>query len=81
MDKPEKLVTKKTVVFDVMATLIFFAIMFPIVRPHVPEESMPWNVIWTVYTVACLSGVFFIASCMFHAVLVDQIRRNRSHNT
>lgn len=76
--KPEKLVTFGTVIFDLIATGIFFIIMFPIIRPHVPTESEPWLTIWTAFTTLCLSGTFFLACCMFHAVLVDQRRRKKS---
>lgn len=78
-ETPAKLVTFKTVIFDLIATAIFFFVMLPIIRPHVPAHSEPWLTIWTVFTTLCLAGTFFLASCMFHAVLVDQLRRKKSN--
>ena len=83
--KRPHLVTKQGIVIDLILTVLFFAFMMTPsvgswVNPvglfkHVPWTEAPLWARWAgaAYCATCLSGVFWMALCLFRVTLVDQL--------
>ena len=71
-DKP--LISKKGLVIDRFLTILFFAYMFFVLKPHVPSEDPIAVTIVAGMTSFCMSGVFWMAASMFRVTLVDYNR-------
>ena len=71
-DKP--LISKKGLVVDLFLTILFFAYMFFVLKPHVPSEDPIAVTIVAGMTSFCMSGVFWMAASMFRVTLVDYNR-------
>ena len=71
-DKP--LISKKGLVIDLFLTILFFAYMFFVLKPHVPSEDPIAVTIVAGMTSFCMSGVFWMAASMFRVTLVDYNR-------
>ena len=71
-DKP--LISKKGLVIDLFLTILFFAYMFFVLKPHVPSEEPIAVTIVAGMTSFCMSGVFWMAASMFRVTLVDYNR-------
>lgn len=72
-DKPKKLFTPLGIAIDLILTAGFFLFFFTILQSFVPAESTVYRLFWAGMCSFCLTGVFWIALCMFRAVLMDEI--------
>jgi len=68
----EKFVTPASLAIDAVLVLLFFTLMFSVVRSHVQSESPVFIVLWGGGAAACLTGVFWLALQMFRVVLRAQ---------
>jgi len=68
----EKITSPASLAFDAALALLFFALMFLVVRSHVQSESPVFIAIWGGGAAACLTGGFWLALQMFRAVLRAQ---------
>ena len=68
----EKFITPASLAVDAALVLLFFALMFSVVRSHVQSESPVFIVLWGGGAAACLTGVFWLALQMFRVVLRAQ---------
>jgi len=75
--KSEKLVSTKGAVVDLILTIAVFIFFTFVVRPYVPAQTEFYRVLFSLYTAACLAGVFWMAISMFRVVRVDYFRRSR----
>lgn len=67
-----------SVAVDLVLCAGFFALIFSLVRSHVPSSNPDMVLLWSVLTSACMSVVFWLAIQMFRAVLRAQRERNQS---
>ena len=74
MSKPTetKLVTPASLLVDLVLVGTFFAIMFCVLRSHVPSYDPRVIAAWSALTAACMSGVFWLVLQMFRVVLRAQ---------
>ncbi|WOO39414.1 hypothetical protein [Rubellicoccus peritrichatus] len=73
-----KLITPLGALIDLaIAGVIFLVFMFKIIPPHVPVYDPGWKMFWSAYTSVVMAGFFFMAICLFHVTLADQLRRKR----
>jgi len=68
-----KPVTLVSLLVDAILVIGFFVLMFTLLRPHVPSNSLRDVVIWAGLTSACMSGVFWLTIQMFRVVLRAQL--------
>jgi hypothetical protein len=79
MAQPEaKLVTRVSLLIDLILVAAFFTFMFFTLGSHVPSDDPAMISLWSAAGAACLSGVFWLAIQMFRVVLRFQ-RRQRNH--
>jgi len=71
-EQKEKFATPASLAIDAALVLLFFALMFSVVRSHVQSESPVFIVLWGGGAAACLTGVFWLALQMFRVVLRAQ---------
>ena len=77
-DFSSKLITKLSVLINLLMTLVVFALFTFYLIDFVPihEKQNPlYAVFWSAFTSVCLSGVFWLSASMFSVVLIDY--RNR----
>lgn len=73
MSQPEgKSFTAVSLAVDAVLVLVFFAIIYTLVAPHVPSNNSFWILTWGGLTAACMSGVFWFCIQMFRVVLKAQ---------
>ncbi len=58
---------------DAVLVVAFFAILFNVVKPHVPSTDPKMILLWSALTAGCMSGVFWLALQMFRVVLKAQL--------
>lgn len=70
-----RLITKQAVVIDLVLTVVFFAVITPILKKHVPwsEAGETSVLLGAAYCGACLAGVFWMALSLFRVTLADQM--------
>ena len=70
-----KLVSKTGAAIDVLISVVFFVWMTTILKKHVPWEEAGETAVslGAAYCSLCLSGVLWMALCLFRVTLVDQI--------
>ncbi len=70
-----KLVSKTGAAIDVLISVVFFVWMTTILKKHVPWEEAGETAVLlgAAYCSLCLSGVLWMALCLFRVTLVDQI--------
>ena len=70
-----KLVSKTGAAIDVLISVVFFVWMTAILKKHVPWEEAGETAVLlgAAYCSLCLSGVLWMALCLFRVTLVDQI--------
>lgn len=73
------LIRKSDFVVDVVVVAAFFALMFWLLRSHVPSDDPKMVALWGALGAACMSGVFWLAVWMLRVVAryQKQLRRNR----
>jgi hypothetical protein len=74
----QKLVTPLSLVFDAVAVAAFFALLFTLVRSHVPSNDPKMVTLWAALATSCLSGVFWLALQMLRVVFRAQRAARRS---
>ncbi len=67
-----KLVTPASLFVDLILVGTFFAIMFCVLRSHVPSDDIRVVFAWSALTATCMSGVFWLVLQMFRVVLRAQ---------
>ena len=67
-----KLVTPVSLVVDLVIVGLFFAVMFCILRSHVPSDDFRVVGAWAGLTATCMSGVLWLVLQMFRVVLRAQ---------
>lgn len=73
-----KLITPAGFLIDlVFAGAMFLFFFFVVIPPHVPVYDPTWKMIWSAYTSLVMAGFFFLAACLFHVTLADQLHRKR----
>jgi len=73
MPQPEqKMVTPTSLAVDAMLCIAFFALLFGLLRSHVPSHDPKMIALWAGLTAACLTAVFWLAVQMFRVVLRAQ---------
>jgi hypothetical protein len=73
MSLPErKLVAPISLVVDTVLCVAFFALLFGLLRSHVPSHDPKMIALWAGLTAACLTAVFWLAVQMFRVVLRAQ---------
>ena len=80
MAQPDRsLVRKADFLIDVVAVGAFFALMFWLLRSHVPSNDPKMVALWGGLGAACMSGVFWLALWMLRVVARYQgeLRRHR----
>ena len=76
MSKPEeRLLTPASLAVDAILVVLFFALMYWLISPHVPSTDGRMVAFWGAAASACLSTVFWLALQMFRMVLKAQRRR------
>jgi hypothetical protein len=73
----KKSVSAVSLVVDAILVLGFFAVLFVLLRSHVPSNNKAMIDLWAALGSACMSGVFWLALQMFRAVLDFQRRGSR----
>lgn len=70
-----KLITKTGAALDVFISGVFFIYMTGVLKKHVPWEEAGETAVLlgAAYCSLCLSGVLWMALCLFRVTLVDQI--------
>lgn len=70
-----KLITKTGAALDVFISVVFFIYMTGVLKKHVPWEEAGETAVLlgAAYCSLCLSGVLWMALCLFRVTLVDQI--------
>ena len=71
----EKLVTPASLIVDAILVILFFALMYWLISPHVPSRDVRMVTFFGVSASACLSVVFWLTLQMFRMVLKAQRRR------
>jgi len=71
--KLQKLTTPVGLVVDAVLVIGFFAILFTLLKSHVPSNDPKMVFLWAGLTSACMSGVFWLAVQMFRVVLSAQL--------
>lgn len=69
----EKHASPTTVIVDIIAVGAFFALMFGVLRSHVPSNDPKMINLWAALASSCMSGVFWLALWMFRVVLRAQL--------
>ena len=67
-----KLVRPASLAVDALLCIAFFAILFGLLRSHVPSHDPEMIMLWAGLTAACMTAVFWLAVQMFRAVLRAQ---------
>jgi hypothetical protein len=73
----QKLVSKRTIIFDTLLTLVFFTIMAFVLRAFVPMQGKGVTEFWAAFAAIPLAGIFWILVQMFRVTLTDQLRRSK----
>ncbi|MBL9206861.1 MAG: hypothetical protein JNN01_17355 [Opitutaceae bacterium] len=74
----QKSVSAVSLVVDAVLVLGFFAILFSLLKSHVPSNDPSMVVLWAGLAAACMSAVFWLAVQMFRVVLkVQQADRRK----
>jgi len=78
MSKPEeKLTSPASLVVDAILVILFFALMYWAIAPHVPSSDTRMVIFWGAAASSCLTAVFWLALQMFRMVLRAQRRRDQ----
>lgn len=77
--EPSPLIRKSDFIVDVIVVAAFFALMFWLLRSHVPSNDPKMVALWGGLGAACMSGVFWLAVSMLRVVAryQAQLRRKR----
>ena len=67
-----KSVTPISLTIDAVLCVAFFALLFGLLRSHVPSHDPKMIALWAGLTAACLTAVFWLAVQMFRVVLRAQ---------
>ena len=76
-DTEPKLTSKATIVFDLVLTIVFYAIMARVLVPFVPMQGKGVPDAWAAFTAIPMAGVFWLLTQMFRVTLTDQLRRSK----
>ncbi len=72
-ESEQKLVTPVTLAVDAVLLVVFFAIIFLLLRSHVPSNDPTMITLWAAIGTSCLTGVFWLALQMVRVVLRAQL--------
>jgi len=77
-DRYNDLIGKKFIGLSILLTGLFWAVFTWLLIPFVPAETPTLQYVFSGYTSACLTGVFFLALHMFRVVKVEHSNARRS---
>ncbi len=73
MSQPEQKHTSPvSLVVDAVLVVAFFALLFNLVKVHVPSTDPKMITLWSGLTAACMSSVFWLCIQMFRVVYKAQ---------
>lgn len=69
----KKLLSKTGLVVDLILTVLFFVLMTPVLKTHVPLDEAPVSVQWAfaVFAGIALSALFWMAATLLRVTWVD----------
>ena len=73
-----KLITTKSIIFDVFLSVLFFIYMTYVCAAHAPAQTVQMQYMAGAFTSVCLTGVFSMSIQLFRVTLVDQLNRRHS---
>lgn len=73
----QKTITPARLLVDGVLVVIFFAILFSVVKSHVPSTDPKMILLWSALTAGCMSGVFWLCIQMFRVVLKAQLEAKK----
>lgn len=77
MAQPARSLIRKTdFLVDVIVVGAFFAVLFFLLRSHVPSNDPKMIVLWAALTASCMSSVFWLALWMLRVVVRYQRELN-----
>ena len=65
----------------IVLALVFWVCFTRLLLPFVPAETPGMQYLFSGFTAACLTGVFFVASHMFMLVLQENRKAKRERNS
>ena len=80
-DHYKEFVGKKQVGLTIVLALVFWVCFTRLLLPFVPAETPGMRYLFSGFTAACLTGVFFVASHMFILVLQESRKARRNRNS
>lgn len=73
MSQPEQKHTSPvSLLVDAVLVVVFFAVLFNLVKIHVPSTDPKMITLWSGLTATCMSGVFWLCIQMFRVVYKAQ---------
>jgi hypothetical protein len=73
MSQPEtKLVTRTSLVVDLILVVAFFLYMYSVLSTHVPSNDPRMILVWGAICTSCLTALFWLALQMFRVTLRAQ---------
>jgi len=67
-----KLVTRTSLVVDVILVVAFFLYMYSVLSTHVPSNDRRMILVWGAICTSCLTALFWLALQMFRVTLRAQ---------
>ena len=67
-----KLVTRTSLVVDIILVVAFFLFMYSVLSTHVPSNDPRMILIWGAICTSCLTALFWLALQMFRVTLRAQ---------
>jgi hypothetical protein len=77
VDHYKEFIGKKHIGLSIVLALIFWVCFTRMLLPFVPAETPTIQYVFSGFTAACLTGVFFIATQMFFLVLQEHRKAKR----
>lgn len=80
-DHYKEFIGRKQVGLSVVLALVFWVCFTRMLLPFVPAETPTTRYLFSGFTAACLTGVFFVATHMFLLVLHEHRKSKRNRNS
>ncbi|MGA1205414.1 MAG: hypothetical protein ACO3ZW_06360 [Opitutales bacterium] len=80
VDHYKEFIGKKHIGLSIVLALIFWVCFTRMLLPFVPAETPTIQYVFSGFTAACLTGVFFIATQMFFLVLQEHRKAKRERS-
>ncbi len=76
-DHYKEFIGKKFLGLSIVLALVFWVCFTRMLLPFIPAETPGMQYLFSGFTAACLTGVFFVASQMFFLVLQEHRKAKR----